>query len=328
MNHQRINTTDRNPFFQGANYAYLPGNDCFKDQTEAEHATTIQPQGEPSGYNKAASLSTGARAIYESEHLRSQLYASHYKPHINQLCKAIMEGEWPKAINLLRENQSRARKTTTVHEFMNSFRTTDVLPIHLALANPNVPIGFVQALIQAYPEGIRRRESGYNRTCAHIACKSHLPSNIISYILQLFPEACQKQDKLGRLPLHYAIYNEHPFALIKEVIYVYPEAVKSWDNLWWSPLHVACQALPSRDLIHLLLSISPESILMTTRKGSTALDIARGSTSNRKEDIIPILEHFDSMVRNLPVMQNYREALSKRVYKNSFFTPKELHDVV
>jgi hypothetical protein len=309
------------------NHQHFSTDDNFQERSAAaQHAAPTQPH---SPYQKAPSLSAGAGAIFASDHLHSQLYASHYKPHTNQLSRAIMDGEWLKAATLVRDEPSRARKTIVVYEFMGSFKTSKVLPIHLALSDPKVPIELIQILIQTYPGSLRKVESGYQRNCIHIALKGRVSNTIISYILQLAPVLCRKQDRLGRLPLHYAIHNGHSLSLTKEVIHVYPEAVKAWDNLWWSPLHVACQAEPSRELILLLLTISPEIILMTTRKGSTALDIARGSKSDRKEEILPILEDFDAMVRNLPVMQNYQEAVSKRIYSHSRFSPtRELHDVV
>ncbi len=293
----------------------------------------------------APSLSGGAKGVYTSDRLHSQQCALYYQsqphPHVNRLCRAIMDEEWQTAMALLKNDPSRARKTVVIHQFMGSFQTSTVLPLHLALINPNVPNELIQTLIHAYPDSVRKVETGYHRNCIHIALKARVSESTISYIIQLHPFACQEQDQLGRLPLHYAIHNQNSLALIKEVIHVYPAAVKSWDNLWWSPLHVACQALPDPELILHLLQISPETILMTTRKGSTALDIARGSkakanASGRKygADIIPILEDFDAMVHRLPVMQNYQDAVSKCAYRNSGHSrflgrkSRELHDIV
>jgi hypothetical protein len=186
----------------------------------------------------------------------------------------------------------------------------------------------VLTLMQTYPESIRKTETGYRRTCLHIALKSLVSHSILSYLIQLYPEACAQQDKLGRLPLHYAISNVHDIKIVQEILHVYPEAVKSWDNLGWSPLHVACQTFSSEELIKLLLSLYPEGVLTVTQKGSTPRDIALSTEGNFKEKILPHLEKMENEFKKLPVIQNYREAASKQNYQNTKQFPFVCHDMV
>ena len=239
-----------------------------------------------------------------------------------------MDEEWPNAIDIIQMDPSMARKRIIAHEFMGSSRTSEVLPIHLALSEADVPIELIQALVRAHPDSVRKTETGYERNCIHIALKSFASDAVVSYLIQLYPEACQMQDSLGRLPLHYSISNVHSLPLIQEVIHVYPEAVKAWDNKGWTPLMVACQTYSSPDLIRILLSIAPETILMTTKKGSTALGIAAAFEKNHSGAIVPILEEMEGFFRELPVIQNYRKAAGKEIYQTQYFYPRVRHNVV
>eukprot|EP00557_Chaetoceros_sp_GSL56_P002616 CAMPEP_0176496116 /NCGR_PEP_ID=MMETSP0200_2-20121128/11026_1 /TAXON_ID=947934 /ORGANISM="Chaetoceros sp., Strain GSL56" /LENGTH=239 /DNA_ID=CAMNT_0017894055 /DNA_START=437 /DNA_END=1156 /DNA_ORIENTATION=- len=233
-----------------------------------------------------------------------------------------MDKDYAKAIRFIRADPDIIHTRIVAHEFMGAYRTSQVLPIHLALSQGDVPMELILALMNTYPESIRKTETGYRRTCLHIALKSFVSDKIISYLIQLYPDACAQQDKLGRLPLHYAISNVHNMSIIEEIHHVYPEGIKSWDNLGWTPLHVACQTFSSAELIRWLISQYPEAALMVTRKGSTPRDIAISADQNNKELILPILEEVHVAFGNVPLIKNYREAAEKHVYKNSqYVTP-------
>lgn len=254
-------------------------------------------------------------------------FSSHNTPHMNQLAKFIMDGEWSNAISLIQHDPDCAKIWILAHQFMGSYQDSRVLPIHIALSEGNVPIEVIRVLIAAYPEGIHRVETGYKRNCVHIALKGFASDQVISYIVQLKPQSCQEQDVLGRLPLHYAISNVHAMSIVREIIHVYPEAVKSYDHDGWTPLHVACQVFSSTELIRLLLFFSPESVLMMTKRGSTPLDVAEGSRTNQKA-ILPILREVDDRFRKLPLLQNFQKAASKDAYKNATFYPDVTHCLV
>mmetsp|Transcript_2097 Transcript_2097/g.3191 ORF Transcript_2097/g.3191 Transcript_2097/m.3191 type:complete len:212 (-) Transcript_2097:60-695(-) len=210
---------------------------------------------------------------------------------------------------------------------MGGHRDSDVLPIHMALSQGDVPMELIQALLSAYPASIYKKETGYGRNCVHIALKSFVSDSIISYLIQLNPKACQDQDKLGRLPLHYAVSNLHSFDMMNEILTVYPEATKSWDNLGWTTLHIACQTYSSLEVIEALLSRYPEAVLMETKRGSTPLAVAYNSKTNNKENIIPVIEPIDAAYRNLPFIQNYRAATAKSIYRGHKYTTPVCHSI-
>lgn len=256
------------------------------------------------------------------------LTAAHYSSHVNLLARYILDGDYLNAISIIKRDPERASTTRFVaHEFMGGHRDSDVLPIHMALSQGDVPMELIQALLIANPGSIHKKETGYGRNCVHIALKSFVSDSITSYLIQLNPKACQEQDKLGRLPLHYAVSNLHSFDIMNEILTVYPEAVKSWDNLGWTALHIACQTYSSLEVIEALLSRNPEAVLMETKRGSTPLDIAYNSKTNNKENVIPVLEPVDAAYRNLPFIQNYRAAVAKNIYRGHKYMPPVCHNI-
>lgn len=250
-----------------------------------------------------------------------------YAPHVNTLARFIMDKDYTNAIHYIQIDPESTNTRIVAHEFMGAYRTSQILPIHLALSQGDVPMELILALVNTYPQSIGKTETGYRRTCLHIALKSFVSDTIISYLIQLYPDACAQQDKLGRLPLHYAISNVHDMSIIREIIHVYPEAVKSWDNLGWTPLHVACQTFSSAELIQMLISLYPEAVLMVTQKGSTPHDIATSAEQNHKEILLPILEEVEQAFENVPLIRNYREAAERQVYKSSYFVPPTCHNI-
>ena len=299
----------------------------YRTPSNAQKKSTCDGANQARGPN----LGSGSKGIYTSQDYKNQLSALE-APHVHQLSRAVMDRKWMEAINIINREPHQTRKRIPVQSFMNSSEMSDLLPIHLALSDPKVPIEVIRSLIEAYPESIFKVETGYCRNCIHIALRGLVPETLISYIIQLFPEACKVQDRLGRLPLHYAIYNGHSISLIHELLNVYPQAIKSYDNLWWSPLHVACQSRSSPKLILFLLNLSPETILMTTKMGNTPLDIARGCGSDihQRGAIISILQKADEALRDIPLMRNYRDAVSNSAHKypSSYSYRGEIHYVV
>ena len=257
---------------------------------------------------------------------RSTTYNS---PQLNLLARWIMDGDYLNVITLIERDPERARTRIVAHDFMGGSGVSQVLPIHMALSlGVDVPMELIQTLLVAYPNSIWKTETGYKRNCAHIALKSSVPDSIISYLIQLHPKACEQQDRLGRLPLHYAISNIRSFEITHEILTKYPEAVKAWDHLGWTPLHIACQTYSSLDVFKELISRYSEAVLMTTKRGSTPLSLATNSKTNYKEFIVPILEKVDAAYRQLPLIQNYRAAVAKKIYQAHHYIPPVCHRIV
>ena len=227
------------------------------------------------------------------------------------LKQAIIDRQWGRVESIVKENPNSTRTWGFVQCFMDSTEPSHILPIHLALSDQDTPLNIIHLLIDAYPESIFEVESRHLRNCVHVALRGMASEIVISFIIQHFPKACEHRDKLGRVALHYAIHNGCSVSLVKEIINAYPEAVKLWDNFHWCPLHIACQSSSrcSPELVMLLLVMSPDVIMKRTGRGSTPLDMARGSMSPQRNMILPILEGIHATFRDLPGIRNYLSRL-------------------
>jgi hypothetical protein len=237
---------------------------------------------------------------------RSQNVSYANARHIDILTRMITDGEWQNALDFMTFNPSFSRSRIMAHEFMGGYRNAELYPIHLALSCSDVPMEFILGCVKLYPNSVRKRETGYHRNVLHIAFRSGVPDNIISYLIQLYPGAASQQDALGRLPLHYAISNVRSKSIIQELLNVYPEAVKSWDVSGWTPLHIAAGTYTSAEMMNLLVTMAPEMVAFKTDRGSTPLEIALKSTKNNKDEIVPILKKTEDLVWSQPLFKSYQ----------------------
>jgi hypothetical protein len=236
----------------------------------------------------------------------SQIVSFANTRHINILTRMITDGEWRNALDFMKFNPSFSREPIMAHEFMGGYRNAEVYPIHLALSCSDVPMEFILGCVSIYPDSVRKRETGYKRNVLHIAFRSGVPDNIISYLIQLYPGAASQQDCLGRLPLHYAMSNVRSKSIIQELLNVYPEAVKSWDVSGWTPLHIAAGTYTTEEIMNLLVTMAPEMVAFKTDRGSTPLEIALRSTKNNKDEIVPILKKTEDLVWSQPLFKSYQ----------------------
>ncbi|GFH46138.1 hypothetical protein CTEN210_02612 [Chaetoceros tenuissimus] len=237
----------------------------------------------------------------------------------NYLFELMFYNRWDEATERVREKGHYGRKWKRLPQFMNCPEDSQALPIHYALSKADVPLSLIEALIFAYPESIQKRETANRRGCLHIAIKSGVKNEIISYLLKLHPEGARIIDGMGRVPLMYAISNGRSFSLISEIVKVCPEAVCSQDYSGWSPLHVVAGTLPKIPVAELLLSVSESIINMTTKQGSTPLIIAQeNDTSKYREDIVQFLSKAQKSFERNPLVKNFREA--EKSQKNLLLT--------
>jgi hypothetical protein len=242
---------------------------------------------------------------------RSQAVSFANARHVNILTRMITDGEWINALDFMKFNPSYGREPIVAHEFMGSYKDSVVYPIHLALSCSDVPMEFILACISELPQSIKKKETGYNRNMLHIAVRAGVQDSIISYLIQLYPEACSEQDSLGRLPIHYAVSNLRSLSLIQELLAIYPEAVRAWDVSGWTPLHIAVSNSSSSELVNLLLTLAPEMITFKTNRGSTPMEIAINSDSSNKDEIVPILRQTEDVVWSQPAFKSYQLAEEK-----------------
>jgi len=144
--------------------------------------------------------------------------------------------------------------------------TTDgcLLPLHLALQNPEVSLEIVQFLVQQWPESLQKDSDEWRCDPLQLALQSCCSDHIIRYLVQQAPRSVQKCQENGNTALHYACYKHWPLPLIQFLIEQWPEAVKIrarhgyFDGL---PLMVALhQENISVETVDLLIDMWPEAV--------------------------------------------------------------------
>jgi ankyrin repeat protein len=217
------------------------------------------------------------------------------KEECNKLFSQINKKDWEKAKATLKRNPNFAKEHCTVPGFYDGRFSSCMPPIHLACAL-EAPPSILQALHEAYPDGISEAEKTYGRIPLHIAAAFGLPTESLTVLIKLHPKACKVQDDHGRLPLHYACKSHSTLRDEKNALCLlkaYPDSVKVADTNGFLPIHVATRSANSRTVIRMLIRSAPETIVEKTRKGNTAIDCAKNSkfaNDIEKEEIVGMLE--------------------------------------
>lgn len=229
----------------------------------------------------------------------------------NPLINEIANSEWERARKMVSDQGNLVRKWSTAPSLTGGVAAADILPLHQACKMGDVTVQFLESLLWAYPESIRKRETGFRRIALHIAVRARCSKEVIMYLLNKHPEAASTQDILGRVPLHYAISNHSPMDIINTLISTCPASSRAADNLGWTPLHVAANCARSADMVETLIKCGSESVVAATKKGNTPLMVAQMSEGPDKDFIAAILIEEEQKFEKTAYFQNYREAESR-----------------
>jgi len=222
----------------------------------------------------------------------------------------ISEDQWHAVITLLHSKCRVAKKRYVVPSFLNEWKgPVELLPIHQACSRPSVPVKVIETLLTAYPAAIHTTESGMKRNPLAIAVRSGASDEVISFLLEKYPQAAGEQDSHDRIPLHYACSNRRSGGIIRQLINQYPQSIRAPDKKGWTPLHVSVTKFMDPEIIRLMVSICPEALSMKTNTGHTALTLANLSTEDIHDDIEGILSQVGDEFEKLPTFANYRDAM-------------------
>jgi len=240
----------------------------------------------------------------------------------NPLIRLITDDDWENALLLIDEGHA---KTWSVEQsLVPSDSQTDIfpvhqgcrkpsvqiLPIHQACTNKNIQVSFLELLVAAYPESLHMCDSATMRTPLHLALITRASEDIILHLIEKCCSAASIQDYWGRVPLHYACEKLTSIAVIKKLLLLCPETIRATDEFDMTPLHLASFHSRSTEAIDEMLSLSPEAILMLTKKGDTAIDLAKYNKSQGRDLILARLYEVRKMYE-APVFQNEREAYER-----------------
>jgi hypothetical protein len=226
----------------------------------------------------------------------------------NPLLNEIANGQWERALTMVNANGNLVRKWSVAPSLTGGVAASDILPIHQACTMSDVTVQFLESLLWAYPESIRKRETGFRRIALHIAVRARCSNEVIMYLLEKYPEAASTSDVLGRVPLHYAISNHSPMDIINSLISTCPASSRASDNLGWTPLHVAANCARSAEMVETLVQCGSESVVSATKKGNTPLMVVQMSLGPDRDLIAAILIEEEQKFEKTAYFQNFREA--------------------
>lgn len=203
----------------------------------------------------------------------------------------LFEEDWQSAITEIECHPHEAKVWSTRPGFFDGDHESNVLPIHVA-CSVHAPLEVVTAIVQAYPECVQIVESAFKRLPLHVACQFAARSGVIEYLIDQYKAGTMETDILGRLPLHYACSNGASLNVVRALLNVNTAATLYSDLNGWMPLHVAVHFGAETAVIKELLDVSPPSIVnMKTKKGNTAMCLARKITWKNKEEVLALLDH-------------------------------------
>ena len=232
-----------------------------------------------------------------------------------ELSRSISSEEWTRAVELASRQPRQAQAWSKRTGFFEGRTVANVLPIHEAAVG-GAPVEVMQALVQAYPEGLMQVESSYQRLPLHCACRKNAIPQVIHLLCQAQPDACLAADSLGRLPLHYALSNGADPSVVAILMTTKPEAARGLDQRGWTPLHVACSMGASLSVCKSILDAYPEAVLIKTRKGSSIAKCIP-KLCGHKAQLQRMLADANKKVEKtvaLPKMKSKRIAFEEMVY--------------
>jgi hypothetical protein len=133
-----------------------------------------------------------------------------YDADLIPLYQALEEKAWIAALDMIQDNsqesKDQVRTWVTRYEENGNVRWSQ-LPIHAAMIF-NAPFKIVQALVDAYPKGVRCTDDQHMLPL-HLAFRYGVPDNTLLLLLEAFPEAMNAKNRKGRVPALCACPN-HP----------------------------------------------------------------------------------------------------------------------
>lgn len=210
-------------------------------------------------------------------------------PGRNKLNLLLFEEDWPAAITEIECHPNETKVWTTRPGFFDGDHASSVLPIHVA-CSVHAPLEVIEAIVEAYPECVQLIESVFKRLPIHVACQFAARADVIEYLVQQYMAGTMEADILGRLPIHYACSNGAPLDVVRVLLNVNTASTLYSDLNGWTPLHVAVHFGAETAVVKEILDVSsPNIVNMTTKKGNTAICLAKKITWKNKEEVLALL---------------------------------------
>jgi hypothetical protein len=212
-----------------------------------------------------------------------------------QLFVFIKSKDWTKVVKKCRSNNRGDKdeaSTWIVEKNTDGTVRWKLLPIHQA-CEIKAPSEVIKALIDAYPEGLRMKDSGGDLPL-HLACRERASKAVISSVLSAYVDAATIPDDEGRLPLHLACRQGAQVEAVSNLINAYHRASRTPDSYSLLPIHWACAQNASEDIVEVLLRANPDALDAEDKWGRTPLTLAMSSSNPDKEKVITALKRDPS----------------------------------
>lgn len=261
----------------------------------AHHGTSAQIMNmDKSRSVTASTISTIFNPIKKTFGLKKRLS----KRGTNALFRAISAENWELVSSIADTKPYKAEAWHNALGFFDAHRSSKILPLHQACIFHPTPDALMH-IIQAFPNALRAKESGYGRVPLHIACHSNASLECIQVLISNFPAASVEQDIIGRVPLHYALSNGASYEIVMALMdaakqVAGPNGVRHVcsvaDFNGWMPIHVACFMGVSPQVLALLVSAYPDAVDVATKKNSTPRGLLKGiSMADDKKAVLDLI---------------------------------------
>jgi len=162
-----------------------------------------------------------------------------YDENITDLYKAITESNWDRAIQAVKKRPDEAR-TWVVRKYEDNPANImwRFLPIHSACAR-RPPPNLISALLNAYPEGARSVDD-QGMHALHYATGNQATREVIRLLLMTYPDAAKMKDPRGMLPIHYiACWGPSSISVVDMILVANRYVGESKDEDGNTPLDLA-----------------------------------------------------------------------------------------
>jgi len=107
-----------------------------------------------------------------------------------------------------------------------------------------------------------------------LACSNRATLNVVSLLLEYWPESIKETDENGYTSLHTACEYGAPLDIVSFLLNNWAGATKEKDNWGFTPLHTACRYAASSDVVSFVLESWPDALKEKTNYKITVLSMA------------------------------------------------------
>ena len=182
----------------------------------------------------------------------------------------------------------------------------------------------------------------------HAACGAGAPLRVIEMLLNIYPEAVQIKCDKGYTPIfyHLTLMKESPSEeIVSALIEAYPESATVVDNNNRLPIHYACKATGvSANIFTTLLRAYPKAAYVCDDEGNYPVDYAAANkdTATRKVALAALIENDPEEIRgNVPEEEKSSQGVNtstgevdsllnepNREHESTSLTDELIHDIL